>query len=45
MQKMKDKIQNCDETEIVFSFHFPFEVEGKQLFKFVKLLRRKGFYV
>ena len=33
-----------DEKEIGFSFVFPFDVEGKQIFEFVKLLRREGFY-
>ncbi len=27
-----------------FSFVFPFDVEGKQIFEFVKLLRCEGFY-
>lgn len=42
--EMKDNIRACDEKEIGFSFMFPFEAEGKQLFEFVKLLRREGFY-
>ena len=44
LQEMKDSISTCDEKEIGFSFIFPFEVEGKQIFEFVKLLRREGFY-
>ena len=44
VQEMKDNIHACDEKEIGFSFVFPFDVEGKQIFEFVKLLRREGFY-
>ena len=44
VQEMKDNIHACDETEIGFSFVFPFDVEGKQIFEFVKLLRREGFF-
>lgn len=44
IQEMKDNICACDETEIGFSFVFPFDVEGKQIYEFVKLLRREGFY-
>ncbi len=41
---MKDNIYACVEKEIGFSFVFPFDVEGNQIFEFVKLLRREGFY-
>ena len=41
---MKGNIRACDEQEIGFSFIFPFEIEGTQIFEFVKLLRREGFY-
>lgn len=44
IQEMKAHIRACKETEIGFSFVFPFAVEGKQIFEFVKLLRREGFY-
>ena len=44
IQEMKENISACDEAEIGFSFIFPFEVDGKQIFEFVKLLRREGFY-
>ena len=44
IQEMKDCICACDEKEIGFSFIFPFGIEGKQIFEFVKLLRREGFY-
>lgn len=44
VHEMKDNIRVCDEKEIGFSFMFPFEVDGKQIFEFVKLLRREGFY-
>ena len=44
VQEMKDNIHACDEKEIGFSFVFPFDVEGKQIFEFVKLLRREEFF-
>lgn len=44
VQEMKENIRTCDEKEIGFSFVFPFDVEGKQIFEFVKLLRRERFY-
>ena len=44
IQEMKDNIRGCDEQEVGFSFVFPFDIEGKQVFEFVKLLRREGFY-
>lgn len=42
--ELKKKIRACDETEIGFSFDFPFTVEGVQLFELVKLLQQEGFY-
>ncbi len=44
IQEMKENICACNESEIGFSFVFPFDMEGKQIFEFVKLLRREGFY-
>ena len=44
VQDLKENIRACDEKEIGFSFVFPFDVDGKQIFEFVKLLRREGFY-
>lgn len=44
IQEMKENISVSDETEIGFSFVFPFAIEGKQICDFVKLLRREGFY-
>lgn len=44
IQEMKENICACSEAEIGFSFVFPFDMEGKQLLEFVKLLRREGFY-
>ena len=44
IQDLKDAINCCNEDEIGFSFTFPFEIDGKQIFEFVKLLRREGFY-
>ncbi|MCI9141142.1 MAG: hypothetical protein HFH87_00800 [Lachnospiraceae bacterium] len=43
-QELKENIRACDEKEIGFSFVFPFDAEGKQIFEFVKLLRREGFF-
>ncbi len=42
--ELKDNISRGDEREIGFAFYFPVEVEGKEIFEFVKLLRREGFY-
>lgn len=44
VQELKENIRTCNEKEIGFSFSFPFDIEGKQIFEFVKLLRREGFY-
>lgn len=44
VQEMKDNIQACDEKEIGFSFVFPFDVKGKQILEFVKMIRCEGFY-
>lgn len=44
VNEMKENIRTSDETDIGFSFVFPFEIEGKQIFEFVKLLRREGFF-
>ena len=44
VQELKENIRACDEKDIGFSFVFPFDVEGKQIFEFVKLLRREGFF-
>lgn len=44
IQEMKENIRTCDEKEIGFSFVFPFDASGKEIFEFVKLLRREGFY-
>ena len=41
---LKDNVNASDEEEIGFSFVFPFDIEGKEIFEFVKLLRREGFY-
>ena len=41
---MKENIRICDEKEIGFSFVFPFDVDGKQIFEFAKLLYQEGFY-
>lgn len=44
VQEMKDNIRACDEKEIGFSFLLPFDVDGKRIFEFVKLIRSEGFY-
>lgn len=44
IEQMKEKIRASEEAEIGFSFMFPFDVEGRQLFEFVKRLRHEGFY-
>lgn len=44
IQEMKDNIRDCEEKEIGFSFAFAFDVDGKQILEFVKLLCREGFY-
>ena len=44
VRAMKENIRACDEKEIGFSFVFSFDIEGNQIFEFVKLLRREGFY-
>lgn len=44
VQEMKENILACNEAETGFSFEFPFDIEGKQIFEFVKRLRREGFY-
>lgn len=44
IQDLRDSIRACSEKEVGFSFVFPFDIEGKQVFEFVKLLRREGFF-
>ncbi len=44
IEELKTNISLCNEQEIGFAFYFPFDVEGKEIFEFVKLLRREGFY-
>ena len=44
VEDLKDNVRKSDETEIGFSFTFPFETEGKYFFEFAELLRREGFY-
>ena len=44
LQELQENIRACTEKEIGFSFVFPFDVEEEQIFEFVKLLRREGFY-
>lgn len=42
--ELRENIRACAEKEIGFSFVFPFDVDEEQIFEFVKLLRREGFY-
>lgn len=44
IEELKANLSRSDEKEIGFAFSFPFDVDGKELFEFVKLLRREGFY-
>lgn len=44
LEDMRKNIARSSEREIGFCFSFPFEVEGKEIFAFAKLLRREGFY-
>ena len=44
LQELQENIRSCTEKEIELSFVFPFDVEEEQIFEFVKLLRREGFY-
>ena len=40
----RENICACGEREIGFSFIFPFETNGEQIYEFAKFLRRQGFY-
>ena len=44
VNEMKEDIRTSDETDIGFSFAFPFDIDEKQIFEFAKLLRREGFF-
>ncbi len=44
LEEMKENIRASDDREIKFAFYFPFDIERKPIFEFVKLLRREGFY-
>lgn len=44
IQDLKKNIAESDETEVFFSFSFPFDVAGDDIYEFVKLLRRERFY-
>lgn len=43
-QDLRENIRTCNEKEIGFSFVFPLDRDGKQIFEFVKLLQQEGFY-
>lgn len=44
VKEMRENIIASNESEIGFSFAFPFEAEENQILEFVKLLRNEGFY-
>ncbi len=44
ISSMKDKIAVSEEDEVCFSFAFPLETEGEEIFEFVKLIQYEGFY-
>lgn len=44
VQDMKGKIKKSKEKEIGFSFFLPLDIGEDDLYRFVKLLRREGFY-
>ena len=43
-QDLRENIRTRNEKEIGFSFVFPLDRDGKQIFEFVKLLQQEGFY-
>ena len=43
MEDLKENARNRNEIEIGFSFIFPFEVDEKQIFTFIKGFIRKDF--
>lgn len=44
MKDLRENVAKCNAEEVVFSFFFPFETDGKTVFEFVKLLRKNNFY-
>lgn len=44
VEEMKKRIVGSSETEIGFSFAFPFETSGELLFQFSQMLKEKGFF-
>lgn len=44
VKEMKENIRTSGETEIGFSFVFPFDIDEKKIYEFAKLLRREGFF-
>lgn len=44
LQDLKTNIRHCNETEIGFSFVFPFASNGTVIFEFARLLKQEGFY-
>ena len=44
LSELKDNIEKSQETDIGFSFYFPFDTDEKTFFEFVKLIRREGFF-
>ena len=44
MEDLKENARNRNKIEIGFSFVFPFEMDEKQIFTFIKMLYQEGFY-
>lgn len=45
VKQMKEDIIHSKGKEVEFYFSFPFDIDGKQIFEFAKLLRRENFYI
>ena len=43
-KELQEAIKNSKEKEIGFSFRFKYDVNGEEMYEFVKMLRREGFY-
>lgn len=43
-EELQAAIKESEEKEIGFSFKFDFDITGTEMFEFVKMLRREGFY-
>ena len=43
-EELKTAIKKSEEKEIGFSFKFDFDITGNEMYEFVKMLRREGFF-